>query len=148
MKRYISLDLDETMIHTIPSIRCRGIKDLPVASIDKFKNGESYFESFIYKRPGVDDLLQSLTQIGELNVFSLGMGNYVHLVLEKTGLAKYFARVFPREACHDRAWQLSDEELESYGCSRSVACMMKDLRMVCPDVLSVVAIDDNLSVYF
>lgn len=145
-ERFISIDMDETMICSLPFSSCQNFTVAPVAELSVFKNGEN-FKTAVFKRPGIDEFLKSILKFGSLNVFTLGVEDYAERVLQRTGLMKYFDRVFTRESCQEHAWDLSESELLAWGCSRSQACMMKDLRLVSQDLDLVVAIDDNLSVY-
>ena len=127
--RFISLDMDETLLCSLPKKYCLNGLRCPDGEIPYFKNGE-FEPSFVFRRPGIEDLLEKLATIGTLNVFTCGMRDYAHQALTVTGLIRRFDRIFTREDCIYNARRLSDSELAYWKCSRDQAGMRKDLRLV------------------
>lgn len=144
--RYVSVDMDETILCTVPAMYINDCTVEPDSEISLFKNGEK-IPSFVFKRPGIDNVLDKFQSMGFLNLFTLGVHDYVYQALESTDLLHYFDRIFTRESCQERAYDLADSELALWGVSKSQACMVKDLRLVDENLNMVIAIDDNFHAY-
>ena len=139
---FVSMDMDETLLHTMPLEACAQIERQPDS---QFKlNGQEYA---LFIRPGVHEMLSQLRQMARLNIFTLGARDYAHEALRLGGFLPFFERIFTREHCEYNALVLLEADLIQWRCSRKAATVLKDLRLVNHDVSRIVAIDDRINVY-
>jgi phosphoglycolate phosphatase-like HAD superfamily hydrolase len=108
-KKFISLDMDETLLHTYPAYLCRNFKKQPTGVI-RFES-----EYNVYLRPGVHDMLMALQDMGELNVLTKGTCDYAEQALKLTNLYHFFPRIFAREDIHDHGMAMSNNEVAKLG---------------------------------
>lgn len=143
---YISIDLDETLICSLPARHSIGLGKLPDIRTSVYKNGESR-ATCVFLRPDVHEMLAKLSHYGELNIFTHGTKSYADPILQELDLRKYFSRIFTREDTLTNLDNISDSELTSWGFTRQSAVWIKDLRLVNSDLNKVVAIDNDPSFY-
>lgn len=143
---FISFDLDETLVSSVPTAYCENFDQEPSGVIRLARNGEVY-DTSVFVRPGAVEMLESLKSLGTLNIFTHGVRQYAEAVLEATGLADHFERVLTREDTFENAERLSKTDLVRWKCTRVDAHMLKDLRVVAADIDHVVAIDNEIRYY-
>lgn len=124
-KKTIILDLDETLVHSQP--------DPPPARFDfvvRPKIEGEIMTLYVIKRPGVDELLESLSRKFEIVVFTAGMKEYASLVLDILDPMAWISHRLYRDSCKEMNGK-----------------MVKDLAEIGRDLKSVVIVDDNPNAY-
>ncbi|GMN43476.1 hypothetical protein TIFTF001_012680 [Ficus carica] len=124
-KRTVFLDLDETLVHSQA--------DPPPARFDfvvRPRIDGEVMNFYVLKRPGVDELLESLAAKYEVVVFTAGLREYASLVLDRLDRKSLIAHRLYRDACKEVDGRL-----------------VKDLSDSGRDLRRVVIVDDNPNSY-
>lgn len=124
-KRTVFLDLDETLVHSKADPPPERYDFVVKPRID----GEA-MTFYVLKRPGVDDLLESLAAKYEVVVFTAGLREYASLVLDRLDRKRVIAHRLYRDSC---------KEVEGR--------LVKDLSDLGRDLRRVVIVDDNPNSY-
>ncbi|GAU24271.1 hypothetical protein TSUD_48590 [Trifolium subterraneum] len=120
-RKTIFLDLDETLIHSTTSRPPDGFDFVIRTVID-----ETPMDFYVVKRPGIDELLESLASRFEIVVFTAALKEYASLVLDRLDKNRFISHRLYRDSCRKIDGKL-----------------VKDLALVGRDLKSVVIVDDN-----
>ena len=142
----VSVDMDETILCSVPDSQKKKIDLDSVGKISVFKNGEKFISS-VYVRPGAEAFLNNLKELGSVCLFTLGVPSYVTQVMEVCGLSSLFDRILTRADCEKNSLNLSEKDLSDWGVSRSSAVLIKDLRLLDEDLSKIIACDDSPFLY-
>ncbi|XP_062094550.1 uncharacterized protein LOC133800568 [Humulus lupulus] len=124
-KRTIFLDLDETLVHSKADPPPERFDFVVRPRID----GE-VLNFYVLKRPGVDELLESLGAKFEVVVFTAGLKEYASLVLDRLDRKRVIAHRLYRDSCKEVDGRL-----------------VKDLSDLGRDLRRAVIVDDNPNSY-
>ncbi|CAJ2658773.1 unnamed protein product [Trifolium pratense] len=120
-RKTIFLDLDETLIHSSTSPPpCRF--DFVVRPIID----GAPMDFYVVKRPGIDELLESLASRFEIVIFTAALKEYASLVLDRLDRNRFISHRLYRDSCRSIDGKL-----------------VKDLALVGRDLKRVVIVDDN-----
>ncbi|XP_004485939.2 uncharacterized protein [Cicer arietinum] len=120
-RKTVFLDLDETLVHsqTFPPPESFDFVVKPII------DGEP-MDFYVAKRPGVDELLESLASKFEVVVFTAALKEYASLVLDRLDRNRFISHRLYRDSCRNVDGKL-----------------VKDLSLVGRDLKRVVIVDDN-----
>ncbi|KAJ1414164.1 HAD-like superfamily [Sesbania bispinosa] len=120
-RRTIFLDLDETLVHskTAPPPDRFDFVVRPII------DGEA-MDFYVLKRPGLDELLESLAAKFEVVVFTAALKEYASLVLDRLDRNRFISHRLYRDSCR----QVDGK-------------FVKDLSLMGRDLKRVVIVDDN-----
>lgn len=121
LRKTVFLDLDETLIHSKPSPAPERFDFVVRPVID----GEP-MDFYVLKRPGVDELLESLAAKYEVVVFTAALKEYASMVLDRLDRNRFVSHRLYRDSCRHVDGKL-----------------VKDLSEVGRDLKRVVLVDDN-----
>ncbi|XP_054776240.1 uncharacterized protein LOC129284792 [Prosopis cineraria] len=124
-RKTVFLDLDETLVHSRVDPPPERFDFVVRPRID----GEST-NFYVLKRPGVDDLLESLAAKYEVVVFTAALEVYASMVLDRVDSERRISHRLYRDSCR-----------EVYG------KLVKDLSAMGRDLKRVVIVDDNPNSY-
>ncbi|PON95812.1 Dullard phosphatase domain [Trema orientale] len=124
-RRTVFLDLDETLVHSKADPPPERFDFVVRPRID----GE-VLNFYVLKRPGVDELLESLGARYEVVVFTAGLKEYASLVLDRLDRKSVIAHRLYRDSCKEVDGRL-----------------VKDLSGLGRDLRRVVIVDDNPNSY-
>ncbi|GAU48447.1 hypothetical protein TSUD_383440 [Trifolium subterraneum] len=120
-RKTIFLDLDETLIHSTTTRPLDRFDFLVRPIIDG-----TPMDFYVVKRPGIDELLESLASRFEIVVFTAALKEYASLVLDRLDRNRFISHRLYRDSCRNIDGRL-----------------VKDLALVGRDLKSVVIVDDN-----
>ncbi|KAK2447498.1 SCP1 small phosphatase [Trifolium repens] len=120
-RKTIFLDLDETLVHSTTSPPPDRFDFVVHPIIDG-----APMDFYVVKRPGIDELLESLASRFEIVVFTAALKEYASLVLDRLDRNRFISHRLYRDSCRNIEGRL-----------------VKDLALVGRDLKSVVIVDDN-----
>jgi RNA polymerase II subunit A small phosphatase-like protein len=120
-RKTIFLDLDETLVHSTTSPPPDRFDFVVRPIIDG-----APMDFYVVKRPGIDELLESLASRFEIVVFTAALKEYASLVLDWLDRNRFISHRLYRDSCRNIDGKL-----------------VKDLSHVGRDLKSVVIVDDN-----
>jgi RNA polymerase II subunit A small phosphatase-like protein len=120
-RKTIFLDLDETLVHSTTSPPPDRFDFVVRPIIDG-----APMDFYVVKRPGIDELLESLASRFEIVVFTAALKEYASLVLDRLDRNRFISHRLYRDSCRNIEGRL-----------------VKDLALVGRDLKSVVIVDDN-----
>jgi RNA polymerase II subunit A small phosphatase-like protein len=120
-RKTIFLDLDETLVHSTTSPPPDRFDFVVRPIIDG-----APMDFYVVKRPGIDELLESLASRFEIVVFTAALKEYASLVLDRLDRNRFISHRLYRDSCRNIDGKL-----------------VKDLSHVGRDLKSVVIVDDN-----
>ncbi|KAI4332454.1 hypothetical protein L6164_017362 [Bauhinia variegata] len=124
-KRTVFLDLDETLVHSKADPPPKRFDFVVQPRID----GE-IMNFYVLKRPGVDELLESLAAKFEVVVFTAAIKEYASMVLDKLDRKRLISHRLYRDSCREVDGKF-----------------VKDLSELGRDLMRVVIVDDNPNCY-
>ncbi|XP_058749276.1 uncharacterized protein LOC131622264 [Vicia villosa] len=120
-RKTVILDLDETLVHSTTTLPPQSFDFVVRPIID----GEP-LDFYVTKRPGVDELLESLASKYEIVIFTAALKEYASLVLDRLDRNRFISHRLYRDSCVNVDGKL-----------------VKDLAHVGRDLKRVVIVDDN-----
>ncbi|CAL5183653.1 unnamed protein product [Lathyrus oleraceus] len=120
-RKTVFLDLDETLVHSTTTLPPGSFDFIIRPTID----GEP-MDFYVSKRPGVDELLESLATKYEIVIFTAALEEYASLVLDRLDRHRFISHRLYRDSCRNIDGKL-----------------VKDLSVVGRDLKRVVIVDDN-----
>ena len=98
-KKYLILDLDETLVHS-STVRTNNIDYIiPVKTEDLGNDDVNTQNFYVIKRPGVDNFLQRVSPYYEIIIFTAGLSSYANPVLDKLNINNVISKRLYRENC-------------------------------------------------
>jgi len=120
-RKYLVLDLDETLIHTRDTPYEKDIPSL------HFRTSRSKTKFYVAIRPHLIEFLEEMSQLYTIVIFTASSKEYAEAMIKRLNIGKYINRLFHREDCMSK-W---------HGVSKNLSILGVPLK-------DVVLVDDSL----